>query len=159
MNREIKFRVWAENTEFPKGKMYVDNFLLNFNGDLIFPEKKVENNYSMTWARISFNNIVLMQFTGLTDKNGKEIYEGDVIETKSFLTKIIDGSRVPNSEHENMYVVEWNSDKKVNTWQIRCVKTTRHQNFGLGNTSDSFLYTYTDKCEIIGNIYENPELL
>jgi hypothetical protein len=63
----------------------------------------------------------LMQFTGLKDKNGKEIYEGDILQQG-----LVSGGVTKN-------VVEWQVNK----------------------FSDSVLLT----SEIIGNIYENPELL
>ena len=77
-------------------------------------------------------NIILMQSTGLRDKNGKEIFEGDVLETKDGL---LDG------------VVEYRTDLGMWTNSL-----FRYNNFKrLCNVADS---TY-----IIGNIYENPELL
>lgn len=79
-----------------------------------------------------FDDIVLMQSTGLTDKNGKEIFEGDVLGTKDGL---LDG------------VVEYRTDLGMWTNSL-----FRYNNFErLCNVADS---TY-----IIGNIYENPELL
>jgi len=69
-------------------------------------------------------NIVLMQYTGLKDKNGKEIYEGDVVN--------VDGSR---------QIIKW----LYSEWSV------------FDNTGE---YGYSSgECEIIGNIYENPELL
>ena len=77
-------------------------------------------------------NIILMQSTGLRDKNGKEIFEGDVLGTKDGL---LDG------------VVEYRTDLGMWTNSL-----FRYNNFErLCNVADS---TY-----IIGNIYENPELL
>ena len=81
----------------------------------------------------SFENIILMQYTGLKDKNGKEIYEGDIIKTKIF-----------NGKYENAEVY-WN----VNAWCIRTKKETT----GLFVTKGEY------GVEIIGNIYENQELL
>ena len=67
----------------------------------------------------------LMQFTGLLDKNGKEIYEGDVIRWGAKKSK----------------AVQWNNHR--NGWNFQ-----DHQKN----------YTPTILWEIIGNIYENPEL-
>ena len=73
----------------------------------------------------------LMQFTGLKDKNGKEIYEGDII--------------------------GWKSTRKVKKWTYReVVKDIREFYANMINErSDGAYWHY----EIIGNIYENPELL
>lgn len=81
---------------------------------------------------ISNNDLNLMQSTGFRDKNGKEIFEGDVLGTKDGL---LDG------------VVEYRTDLGMWTNSL-----FRYNNFErLCNVADS---TY-----IIGNIYENPELL
>ncbi len=76
-------------------------------------------------------NPILMQYTGLKDKNGKEIYEGDIIveyllpnEYDYGIIEYLDGS----------FVINW----KSKMWQY------------LINVS---------RREVIGNIYENPELL
>jgi len=73
------------------------------------------------------SEFVLMQFTGLTDKNGKEIYEGDIVRRWR--------SPVPK-------VVEWKTDRWVYT--------------GFNVSSNS---KYGNTLEVIGNIYQNPELL
>jgi hypothetical protein len=72
----------------------------------------------------------IMQFTGLFDKNGLEIYEGDVI--KSFLGRVA--------------VVEWE-------------KEGRFLGFTVGSERKIIYINREPKVEIIGNIYENPELL
>ncbi len=77
-------------------------------------------------------NIILMQSTGLKDKNGKEIFEGDILGTK-------DGSL--NG------VVEYRTD--LGMWTNSLV---RYNNF-------ERLCSIASDRKIIGNIYENPELL
>lgn len=73
-----------------------------------------------------------MQFTGLLDKNGKEIYEGDLID----VARTFDASPLP---------VEFNKLGHI------CVVDERGQH--------SLLISEVEKCEVVGNIYENPELL
>lgn len=148
MNREIKFR----------GFVYSMKKMFHWGSDLI------RIHHDLSWDSLtegSFNNkdSVLMQFTGLYDSEGREIYEGDILKSESFLTRIRDNSKVPNSEHVNYFVIEFNSGKKVNNWQLRIIKTTRYENFGLGDTSHSNLWTITDNSKIIGNIYENPDII
>lgn len=82
----------------------------------------------------------LMQFTGLLDKAGKEIYEGDIAVVRT----LHDGDE---------YV--WNSDKQQ-AIPFKISWNERHCSFDFGN---SCLMQRPYDYEIIGNIYENPELL
>lgn len=114
-NRIIKFRAW--DTTEKKWYRFDSGFL--------------EYQELLTGKTIAYSDlvkeIVLMQFTGLTDKNGKEIYEGDVLETDG-------GEKLE---------VKWNS-------MFACFR------FGNQATHD---YDIAIRMKIIGNIYENPELL
>lgn len=70
-----------------------------------------------------YSETTLMQYTGLQDKNGKEIYEGDVLQD--------------DKKFAGAFVVDWNTMFDHSNW-----------NSSRGNV-----------FEIIGNIYENPELI
>jgi len=78
-------------------------------------------------------NLVLMQSTGLKDKNGVEIFEGDV------LTSNVQPCKMVNPIKDGYGVVRFENGM-----------------FKLGAIS---LVTFISKMEVIGNIYENPELL
>ena len=119
--RPIKFRVWDKQSEqmfnvysieFRKNGLYVN---------LDTPSKA--NGLRESW--LFGDRFELMQFTGLHDKNGKEIYEGDIL----------------NFDYP-MEVI-W----AMGSWAVKAEK------------GDSLLYGYTNEGEVIGNIYENPELL
>ena len=103
--REIKFRAWNSIVmvyqDFPKGGLTAGEILKRFDN--------------------------VMQFTGLKDKNGKEIYEGDIV-----------GSKLYDGTKKN-YVVEF-----------------KDGSFVVGLTE---LGKWIEDVIVIGNIYENPELL
>lgn len=76
-----------------------------------------------------------MQFTGLLDKNGKEIYEGDILSVP-----VQNGAKYEIVFNEGGFTVK-NIDSKGST-----------------PASNEYLKVYAKQEEIIGNIYENPEL-
>lgn len=133
--REIKFRVFNKDL-----KLISESFGIfeGFYGSCMYLHV---NGKQHIWYP---ENTVLMQYTGLKDKIGKEIYEGDILlevdnEIRTYLNrKRI--SRVYFSEKSNTpFVCELNSN--IDKWS----EYAHDFNF--------------DNAEIIGNIYENPELI
>lgn len=86
---------------------------------------------------------ILMQYTGLKDKNGKEIYEGDVL---------IGGVEFLPPAKPQYHVVTWETKQ---TWHGM---VDGHLSKSVGFTFEYYYFTESG-CEVIGNIYENPELL
>ena len=122
-----KFRMWNRITS-----------QLHLVDGLYFDDKEVEYVDDDNVLRfIGFKNIELMQSTGLVDKNGKEIFEGDVV--RQVRTQ-------PTTENEIIIGVVTMIE---GAWLIMndCEQLA------------SKLWSETDENEIIGNIYENPELL
>lgn len=139
--REIKFRVWETKIVADKIKPFMDY--------------RPENLYSV---EALLKHPHLMQYTGLKDKNGKEIYEGDIIQVtnKNYndpLARCVILYKVCYSDNHT------NERVKAGFWtKILVIKeqTGSYKNMGsrnVQNEQDWYL------CEIVGNIYENPELL
>ena len=128
--REIKFRSWL------KGKMLNDANL--YNNKLSWISK---NGYECFSCLPSIDDAVLMQYTGLKDKNGVEVYEGDIVKS----TRYIGGHYLDTLS--DLVLVEFYNYK----WVIQPVKRKL--------ATPNVLSELESDCEVIGNIYENPELL
>lgn len=122
MSRPIKFRYWNKRQKFWNDS---EHLLLTNDGEvlsMIYEEGENYRNVSLDYE--------IAQFTGLTDKNGKEIYSGDIVKNG------VSGS--------------WIVEMCVGGFELFCV-------FGphKGRTFDfSALNRY---AEVVGNIYENPQ--
>ena len=148
-NRKIKFRGFHRD-ENGKEKIFVNGewikgywvYGVPASNYMITTVKAVEYQKNAECAYVSFDYVTIIpetvgQYTGLKDKNGKEIFEGDIVEAwsqgvkgKGKVTQRIDGSWLfyPSYQHN----IEWEL----------CINQ----------------YGETDVV-VIGNIYENPELL
>ena len=131
MNRTIKFRAWDK-----KLKLFDDELFLALHGKLYdhakeeFDTPNIEIDYVESKSRYE-----LMQYTGLKDKNGTEIYEGDILRCD------------PDTANEDVKVVEY--------------VASEYDGVGFKPLIDQY---YDNGClysvyEVIGNVYENSELL
>lgn len=117
-------------------RMYSPEEVMVCDGDIwIFDEDSEGNEWIVN------NDLALMQSTGLTDKNGKEIFEGDIV-TDGYTT-----GDIKNHPTLGFYMVD---DNGVERW------------FSDNATIEDFeedVETAARILEILGNIYTNPELL
>ena len=160
MNRIIKFRAWQKNHK-KIGRVKSISFnekseiehLCFHNGDNCAP---VYSNYWKNHKEWDLDNLELMEFTGLKDKNGKEIYEGDIVKWvngKHYWEAII--STLKDSKSNTLYAIE--TFHNCTSDEFDEIYTYERSNSRMGFRNDvEFL---SKKIEVIGNIYENPELL
>lgn len=138
MTREIKFRVWDKEYKnmFPV-------FTLSIGTQEVLGDPQYASNlYNIHFVNgggvyRKIDDVILMQYTGLKDKNGKEIYEGDIL----FKFGIDDAP----------YVVKFGEQSISHDWQ----GVGFYTEYG-GEIANIFGGSYV---EVIGNIYENPDLL
>ena len=131
---KLKFRAW--NKEW--GKM-----IYSSNNELCEKREWYPFCFEIGFSHYPHNleNTIIMQYTGLHDKNGKEIYEGDIIKDLEW-----------DNGNYLIGVVKWDDDRYV-----VCGR-------GIKQTSDhireSYNFCFSEKhFSVIGNIHENPELL
>ena len=137
--REIKFRAWDRRYN----KMHYQSTFAYFNDFFLSFEGEIKHAYGTkdAWSIDDIEQVdgkplvVLMQYTGLKDKNGKEIYEGDIVNFLPF--------HLREKKIRTTGVVEYKDDGFF-------VKFTA---IGYGRIQADH------NIEVIGNIYENPELL
>lgn len=117
--REIKFRAWHKGIKkmYKIGQITLEKGVWNYE-----PEDRGFIGMSKPYQP----SFVLMQYTGLKDKNGKEIYEGDI----------------------------------VNQFNVDTIGIVKFKDglFGI-KSKGMFWHIHSKNTEVIGNIYENPELL
>ena len=122
MSRVLKFRAW-DNKQ--KKMLY---------GVSIGTIKVWDENAPLISHEFSYSeDCIFEQYTGLTDKNGKEIYEGDIVTLNGEWEEI---------EHDDCSIV---------TFENGC--------FRVGDGYENEAGSYLSDWRIIGNIHENPELL
>jgi len=120
--REIKFRIWEERNK----KMWEPFDLRIYMGMAEYAQEDIQPAGS--------ENRILMQYTNLKDKNGKEIYEGDIVNGTDTDIKF-------GRKYTKMKIDFYNGE------------------FGVGDKMGHLGLKHLSEVEIIGNIYENINLL
>jgi len=140
--REIKFRAWDDkNKEWLLGYNYPNLGGFSMFGECVLMEQwsGVATSFMFEKDGKKLSDLKLMQFTGLKDKNNKESYYGDIIEFQNteghrFVKKLF----FCNKTQSTMVGENW-------TYNDLC--------------NSGFIQPSVLEFEIIGNIYENPDLL
>jgi uncharacterized phage protein (TIGR01671 family) len=127
--REIKFRAWEKATQ-----EMISDFLIESKDGECFGK----------YSQEAHPEWILMQFTGLKDKNEKEIYEGDIV--KSSVRNLIVG-------FANGHFMIHGGNKPED------ILTYNHEDLWKALGKISKFEKEENRVEIIGNIYENPELV
>ena len=124
--REIKFRAWDTQTKS------------------MFGPESLEGAARLCWGEMLDNHdsgkVILMQYTGLKDKNGKEIYEGDVV-------------RGELPDH-----IKWDG-KEYEIAKVKIDPAGVMPFYLITDYEGTHWIDEMEDFEIIGNIYENPELV
>lgn len=144
---KIKFRAWDKSSK----TMCDVNFIRFSDSQYTNVGYRVKNN-----GKISDENslldenangtCVLMQYTGSKDMNGKEIYEGDIID----IHQTVNGC--------NLFVIVW-SDVGFGALYLIDGEISREYEYDIKELLDVNIGKYEKSVEVVGNIYENHELL
>ena len=122
--REIKFRAWIKNNKRMERCIEVNPFYIGDCDRFHWKHEEVE----------------LMQYTGLKDKNDKEIYEGDIIDA-SYINPM------SNEVIKKHYLIEYGEGQ----YKAKLIGSSPY--------GDTWINFINEKGTVIANIYENPELL
>lgn len=145
-NRIIKFRAWEidwKNNGATQGRM--------------IQWDDIRDDFALVQDKNT--RYVLMQFTGLHDKNGKEIADGDILVYR----KILDETRFLDKK-THRYVTKKKKTPKEELHYYEVFMSEKGQwqairNLGQGGNESRALYSMLQNHEVVGDIYSNPDLL
>lgn len=142
MDRKIKFRGY--NYQYKKW-FYGSLFIQNYDNDFMLSSSRTmiidDKGYS-----VMVDNGTIGEYTGLKDKNGVEIYEGDVCKGNKF------------SDENELFVIKYGKYKTKN-WEEKYISNTYQYGWFAEyiKTKDQVHLVTPNGIEVIGNIYENEE--
>ena len=155
MNREIKFRVWDDTYKYMNYKVLVGIYGdwekvkddKNYTACAMWIEPdKVDYKCEPHWTHFEpyHKDIHLMQYTGLKDKNGIEVYERDICKGNNF------------SDEDDLFIIKYGK-YKTNDWKEKYICNTYQYGWFAEHikTKDQVHLVTPNGIEVIGNIYEN----
>lgn len=133
--REIKFRAWDKEDKIMLGADFSELYeeYITSTGRVLEEQVDIGIGYSDVYLVDISDKRILLQYTGLKDKNGKEIFEGDIV-------NISDHPFGKNIEINGNYEISYNDAMELcaGSW---------------------ILHRMLPWCEVIGNKFEHPHLL
>jgi uncharacterized phage protein (TIGR01671 family) len=144
MNNRLKFRVWDKitNQYLQELGIYYWHIPYSLDGEKITGEANLVGLSEL----LRHDNFVAQQYTGLNDINGKEVYDGDLVELH---TAANDHAIGVKGNHCGLYEMYWD----------RCYKLkTIKPNWFFVPTFEGPAADY-NIMKVVGNVFENPELL
>lgn len=128
----VRYRAW----DSVKKEMFKDTFAITESGQVVVVEQE---SVASSPDYVFVDHLVIMQSTGLKDKNGKDIFEGDVLEIED------EGEVLGNAK------LTWDKERAV--FMIEAISVDDIAPFHEILSDESYSY------RVVGNVYENPELL
>ena len=130
--KELKFRIWIKDEKRYYDESDEESYMIVPNGNVTYTSEAYEEDGA--WfndTTSATNDVIVEQYTGLKDENGKEIYEGDIVTL--------------NGEWEEIE----GTDCSVITFENGC--------FMVGDTNEAG--SYLSDWRVIGNVHQNADLL
>ena len=132
---QIRFRAWDNNEEW-----MVDDMLLSFDGEILTDDVQPHDTPYKEIELADEGRYELMQYTGMKDVKGVEIYDCDIV-----------------NDGQHTYLVRFGEFTDSQNFQYPSARQTGFYIVDI-HTDETFPF-YSHMYRVIGNIYENPELL
>lgn len=163
--REILFRAKRKNwRELPKEEWWVEGVPIEIKDKMYMAVEYVDSEritdfemaqYILQKSFAEIDPETLCQFTGLTGKNGRRIWENDIV--------FCEHEKYPEDNPLEVYLLFTDPVKYNRNYAVEFINTGSSYGYRLRNKSIHFMLTgnviYNHKIEVLGNVFDNPELL